>query len=102
MEIQARCTITAGTSRYEALVGRGLLDGIGDELAKLLPASRCAVVADEKTAPLFGEVVVRSLRQSRFEPTVITVPPGEGAKSLEQLGRICDEMAAAKLDRTSF
>ena len=98
-----RITIEIGSSRYEALVGRGLLARLGGEVAKVVvPSSRCAVIADEKTASLFAEPVSRSLRDAGFDAVVIEVPAGERAKSLEQVARVCDQMAAAKLDRSAF
>ena len=93
---------TAG-ARYEALVGSGLLKECGAAIAEAgLRGPRCAVVADEKTAALFAETVLESLRAAEFSPALITIPPGEEAKSLAQVGRVCDEMSAAGLDRTSF
>jgi 3-dehydroquinate synthase len=97
-----KINVATGSSRYHALVGRGLLGRIGAEVAAVLPPSRCAVVADEKTAPLFAESVARSLRGAGFDPAIIEVPSGERAKSLEEVARVCDEMAAAKLDRACF
>ncbi|MFL6595077.1 MAG: 3-dehydroquinate synthase, partial [Chthoniobacterales bacterium] len=94
--------IRAGDSRYDAVVGRGLLADLGRETAKRLPASRCAIIADETTARLFGDVVLRSLRDAGFDPALVTVASGEAAKSLDQLGRVCDSLAEAKLDRSSF
>ena len=103
MQIQARSIpIRTGSSQYVALVGAGLLQRIGDEVAKVLPRGRCAVVADDKTRALFGDTVTRNLGESGFTPELIAIPAGEQAKSLEQLSKICDAMAAAKLDRTSF
>ena len=93
---------TAG-ARYEALVGSGLLKECGAAIAAAgLRGPRCAVVADEKTAALFAETVLESLRAAGFSPALITIPAGEEAKSLAQVGRVCDEMSAAGLDRTSF
>lgn len=101
--IQARSiSVRAGASEYVARVGGGLLEQLGDEVAEVLPTGRCAVISDRTTAQLFADAALRSLRSSGFSPELITVPPGESAKSLEQLGEICDAMAAAKLDRSSF
>ena len=97
-----RVPIRAGNSRYEALVGPGLLERIGEMVTPLVRGPRCAVIADENTARLFAEPLLRSLCTSRFQPTLITVAAGEASKSLEQLGAACNEMAAAGLDRTSF
>ncbi|MEP6809992.1 MAG: 3-dehydroquinate synthase [Chthoniobacterales bacterium] len=95
-------TITAGGRSYDALVGAGLLADCGKLMAERLRGPACAVVGDEKTAALFAEEVLESLRGAGFAPTLITIPAGEGAKSLPQVGVVCEEMAAAGLDRTSF
>jgi 3-dehydroquinate synthase len=94
--------VQAGGLSYTALVGAGLLGRIGTEAARLLRGPRCAVVADVNTGGLYGARLLRSLEDAGFEPTPITVPAGESAKNLEQLGRVCDAMSAARLDRTSF
>ncbi len=42
------------------------------------------------------------MREAGFEPLLVTIPAGESAKSLAQVGSVCDAMTAAGLDRTSF
>ena len=84
------------------LVGSGLLERLGSEAARVMRGPRCAVIADENSARLFGDVAVASLAAAQFEPTLITIPPGEKSKSLEQIGAICDRMAEEGLDRSSF
>ncbi|CAA9209204.1 MAG: 3-dehydroquinate synthase [uncultured Chthoniobacterales bacterium] len=95
-------SVRAGDVTYEAHVGSGLLAEIGSLLRDVVRGPRCALVADANTARLFAEPVTESLRASGFEPTLIKVPAGEMAKSLSQAGRVCDEMTAAGLDRSSF
>ncbi len=97
-----RVTIRAGDSQYEAIVGSGLLESVGEMVAPLVRGPRCTVIADGNTAALFAGRVLRSLTAAKFQPTLITVAPGEESKSLAQLGAVCDQMAAANLDRTSF
>lgn len=94
--------VQAGSSGYRALVGAGILDRIGAEVAAVVRGPRCAVIGDANSARFFGEQIVRSLRAANFEPTLITVPAGEASKSLERTGAVCDEMTAAGLDRSSF
>ena len=94
--------VDAGPSSYRVLVGSGLLRTLGSETAALLRGPRCAVIADETTARLFGEEVVASLAAGGFTVHSITVAAGERAKSLTQVGEICDRLTAAGLDRSSF
>ncbi len=95
-------SIQAGGARYEALVGCDLLPESGGLIAKVLRGPRCAVVADEKTAALFADKAMTSLRAAGFDPQLVPIPAGEGAKSLAQIGAVCDAMTTAGLDRTSF
>ncbi|HEX8280282.1 MAG TPA: 3-dehydroquinate synthase, partial [Chthoniobacterales bacterium] len=95
-------SIGAGAATYDAVIGPGALDLLRERAAKLFRGRRCAVVSDDRTGELFGGNVRANLRAHGFDATLITFPPGEASKSLEQLGRICEQMAAAGLDRTSF
>jgi len=114
-------TIQGGAGRNQALVGPNLLDQVGAIISehfqgagKLdclkqsssergpIRATRCAIVSDTNVAPIFGERVTLSLTNAGFQPVLITVPAGEQSKTLEQAGKICDEMIAARLDRQSF
>lgn len=97
-----RVPIRAGDSRYDAIIGPGLLEKVGSFVAPLGRGPRCALLADENTASLFAERVLRNLKAAGFQPTLITVPASESSKSLAQLTAVCEEMAAAGLDRTSF
>ena len=95
--------IHAGSQEYEALVDAQLLEKIGALLAqKFRGGPRCAVVSDENVAPLFGQQVMRSLTEAGFRPVLITVPAGEESKSLRQAEKVCDQMIAAGLDRSSL
>lgn len=94
--------IQAGSQKYEALVGSQLLEKIGALLAEKFRGPACAIVSDGNVAPLFAPTVVRSLTDAGFRPGLITVPAGESSKSLRQAEKICDQMIAAGLDRSSF
>jgi 3-dehydroquinate synthase len=94
--------VEAGATSYRVLIGSGLLRTLGSETAALLRGPRCAVIADETTARLFGEEVVASLAAAGFNVQLIAVPSGEQAKSLAQVAAICDQLTAAGFDRSSF
>jgi 3-dehydroquinate synthase len=87
---------------YPALVGSGLIEQIGKRVRKYLHRKRCAIISDDKVAPLFVNDVEESLASAGFRLTLITIPAGEKSKTLEQAGAICDQMISAGLDRQSF
>ena len=94
--------IQAGSQEYEALVDARLLEKIGALLAQEFRGPSCAVISDENVAPLFGQQVMRSLTEVGFRTVLITVPAGEESKSLRQAEKVCDQMIAAGLDRSSL
>jgi 3-dehydroquinate synthase len=95
-------TVQAGEATYDALVGSGLLARLGDLVRPVVRGSHCAVIADNNSARFFAEPVVESLRSSGFAAALVEVPAGERSKSIESVAAVCDEMAAAGLDRSSF
>ena len=94
--------IRSAAHHYPALVGSNLLEQLGDRARKHLHRKTCAIISDRNVAPLFGDRVAQSLASAGFQPTLITIPPGEASKTLEQAGVICDQMIASGLDRDSF
>jgi 3-dehydroquinate synthase len=84
------------------LIGSGLLASAGDAIKGVLSPARCALISDTNVAPRFGDQLQKNLIAAGYEATLITVPPGEQSKTLEQVGQICDQMLASGLDRESF
>ena len=95
-------SIRAGQHHYEAIVGAGVSNTLAKRARKLFRGKKCAVIYDEKTAELFAEKTLTNLRAAEFEPHLITLPAGENSKSLHEVGRVCDLLAAAGMDRSSF
>jgi 3-dehydroquinate synthase len=88
--------------QYESIVEWEILQRTGELIREVLPPSRCAVITDSHVAPLYADVVTRSLEQAGFEPTVIAVSAGEESKSMGSAEAVCDQMIDAGLDRSSF
>ena len=87
---------------YAILVGRNLLKEVAADTRQRLRASTCAIITDANVAVLFADRVRKSFLSAGFESTLITIPAGEQSKTLQQAGRICDQMIAAGLDRQSL
>ena len=94
--------IQAGEDRYRVLIGPGLLQQAGALVRPVLAGERCALIVDEKVAPLFAETLGKTLRAAGFLVHLYSVSGGEAAKSMAQAGALCEQMSAAGLDRSSF
>jgi 3-dehydroquinate synthase len=91
-----------GKPRSRIEIGAALLTRTGELIREILIGPHCAIISDSNVASLFGDRVKQSLTSSGFQPVLITIPAGETSKTLEQVGAICDQMIAARLDRRSL
>ena len=91
----------AGRS-YPIWIGRETLLRLGPECRRQDLGKRCAVISDKNVARLYGKNVLESLAAAGFEPSLVTVAPGETAKSLTTVQACYDRLAAARLERKSF
>ena len=88
---------------YDILVGPDLLRRTGELIRGLGIGRRLGLVTHPALAETHGyaPLVVSSLRESGHEVRVVTVPPGEESKSLDQAACLCRELVRVGLDRGS-
>jgi 3-dehydroquinate synthase len=94
--------VNLGAASYPVHIGANILDRLGKLAsdARLKPG-RCAIITDSNVEKLYGAQVKDALAKSSFDPSVISIPPGEASKSLATLEIIYDRMTAVGLDRSS-
>jgi 3-dehydroquinate synthase len=91
-----------GERSYQIQIGTGLLERIGPWCVKLGLTGRCAIITDGHVAPRYAPAVTRSLARAGIQPTTVTIPTGEKAKSLRVVAQCYDALAAHRLERQSF
>jgi 3-dehydroquinate synthase len=94
--------VSLGSRSYPIFIGEKVLSGLGGHCARLQFGKRCAVISDNKVAPLYGKAALASLRKAGFAPVLLTVPSGETSKSLDLVRKCCDQLARHRLERKSF
>ena len=94
--------VPLGVRSYTISIGSNLLSRLGQECKRLYLGQRCAVITDRNVAPHYGQAAVEKLEAAGFEPTLITVPAGETAKSLKVVASCYDQLAEQRLERKSF
>jgi len=98
----ARVPVSLVGKSYESIVGNEILSRTGEFVREILSPGSCAVVTDSNVGPLYAPAVARSLQGAGFTPIVITVPAGEGSKSLAIAEEICDRVAVMKSSKLVF
>lgn len=82
----------AVTPPYEALIGAGLLDRLG-ELLRPLAAGSVMVVTEENVAPLYLDRAAASLSAAGFTVRTAVLPAGEATKSVEYYVNLLERFA---------
>ena len=94
-----RVPVTLERSRYDIVIGHGLIARAGALLAPVLPQKRAMIVTDETVAALHLPALQAALQAVGIEAGVVVVPPGEGSKSLEGFGRVTSALLEAGIER---
>jgi len=91
--------VSLGERSYDILIGKGLVDRAGAEVAKRLQGARVAIVTDENVAKAHLERLTASFNQAGIEATPVVVAPGEKSKSFATLETVTNAILAARLER---
>ena len=94
--------VELGNRSYAIKIASGLLRQLGGECTRLKLGDRCAIITDTNVGKLFAKRAYESLVKAGFEPSLITVPAGETAKSLRTVQSCYDQLAEQRLERKSF
>ena len=98
-QARRRVEVPLGARAYPILIGPGVLDEAGAEIARIAPRVNCAVVTDANVAPLYLDQLAASLDRAGLRSTSIVCPPGEGAKSYAEFARVADALIEARIER---
>src|SRR5271169_3240073 len=98
-EASRRVEVRLGARSYPILIGPGVLDEAGAEIARIAPRVHCAIVTDAHVAPLYLDRLGASLDQAGLRSTPIICPPGEATKCYAEFARVCDALIEARVER---
>jgi 3-dehydroquinate synthase len=93
--------VNLGNRGYDIRIGSDLLRQVGDLVQPLSLGRHLGLVTHPALAEPYGSVVADSLRRAGHEVSLLTVPPGEESKSLEEAVRLSRALVRARLDRGS-
>ncbi len=94
-----RLRVDLGARSYDIVVGAGALAAAADEIGRVLPGRRLAVVTDETVAALHLPALLQALDAGGIAHCEVVVPPGERTKSFAGLERLVDALLEARIER---
>ncbi len=94
--------VKLGERSYDILIEPGISTRVGEHLKDLAKGKKLLVVTDRTVGPLFGPPLAKSLQVAGFDGSLVELPPGEGAKSLDVAKFLYDRCLEIGLDRSSI
>ena len=93
--------VNLGSRSYRIHVAPGALARVGEELGRLGVGTKVALFSDPGILARHGRPVRQGLERAGFQVTVVELPAGESAKTVEVAGRGWEALLDAGLDRGS-
>jgi 3-dehydroquinate synthase len=94
--------VALGDRAYDIIIGRGVLDTLGQRIAALRPGVRTAIVTDRTVAGHWLAPAEASLREAGIPTATIVVDEGEGSKSYAGLEKVSEALISAKIERNDL
>lgn len=90
------------STKYDILVGKGLLSSCGERIREISDAGRAVIVTDDNVAPLYAETVQNSLHQAGLQTDTFVFPHGEESKSHQTLIELYDFLSDHQITRSDL
>ncbi|MCW5551744.1 MAG: 3-dehydroquinate synthase [Verrucomicrobiae bacterium] len=94
--------VSLGQRSYTIKIGGGLLAQLGRDCARVNLGNRCVIITDTNVGRLVAKPAFDTLVRAGFSPSLIVVPAGETAKSLQSVQTCYNQLAEHRLERKSF
>jgi len=98
----ATVRVALGARSYDIVIGRGLIASLGTRISALRPGAKVAIVTDENVARVALDALEATLAVSAIASTRVIVPAGEGAKSFRIFEQACEQVIAARIERSDL
>lgn len=98
-EREIRLTLPGREHSYAVRIGPGLRFSLGRELAAVHLSKRLFIVSDRRVAGLYGSQVTGALENFGCQAALLSVPPGERAKTWPVVERLARELLSRRADR---
>ena len=91
--------INTSSKNYNIYVGKDILSKIGEIISKLGFAGKVLIVTDDNVAPLYLDIVEKSITDIGVKAYSLTLPSGEENKNIDSIMKIYECAASNKFNR---
>jgi 3-dehydroquinate synthase len=94
-------TVDLGQRSYDILIGPGLVDDAGAQIASRIATPRAYIITDANVAPLLGDRLSASLNAAGIDHETIVLPAGEATKSFGPFENLLDDLLQRGVERAT-
>lgn len=94
--------VPLGPRSYNIVIGQGCLAECRRFLQPLGPIGHAVLIADENVYQRYAQPLAERLRESIARVDLVSVPAGEGSKSVQEAERLWDMLLEVHADRSSY
>ena len=94
-----RVPVDLSDRAYEIYIGSGLLRQTAQHVQSSIAVTQVVAITDSNLKTTHAQIVTENLAQAGIVCDLVTIPAGEGSKSLGIVEQIWNEMLAVKADR---
>ncbi|MBF6614116.1 MAG: 3-dehydroquinate synthase [Chloroflexi bacterium] len=99
---ETRLTVSAPDGEYIVVLGHALLERLGELAGKEGLGRKVVVATDTNVAPLYADVVLSSLANAGFEPSLALMQAGEAHKNSDSVNVFINHFLSAGVDRSGW
>jgi len=93
--------VALGARGYDIVIGSGLIAEAGRHIAPAIRSTRAVVVTDSHVAALHLPRFAAGLGAAGIANHAIVLPPGEATKDFAHFARLCEDVLALGIERSS-
>jgi 3-dehydroquinate synthase len=94
--------VDLGKDSYSIIIDRDILSQVGTLISKVISPRKAIIVTDKIVEPLYGNVVLNSLSECKFDVKLVSLEPGEEQKSMAMAEELYESLFDHEMDRKSL
>lgn len=87
---------------YKVLIGSDLLIRSGEYIRNVFSGSKAAIISDSNVWPLYGDCIVKSIREVDIDAAFFVFPAGEASKNAHTYLQILNFLAENRITRSDL
>lgn len=94
--------VDLGKDSYSIIIDRDILSQVGTLISKVISPRKAIIITDKIVEPLYGNVVLNSLSECKFDVKLVSLETGEEQKSMAMAEVLYESLFDHEMDRKSL